>query len=404
MPFVAEHDGSTVTPAESTSEMGLACPECDGPLTLVQRHERNGSFVASHFRHPGSGSGNGNGNGNGNGGNGRCGGESPTHEKMKSIAADRLRYDYGVEIDDLHIDSKFIGEKLPDVLLVFKAPRRSLGRGIAVECQYRNKDKDRDATEQAYLEAGYTTLWLEEDAFDLDSYDVDFDRGEWVPVWPNAVPEIDPDYAGHQRYTISGYRHIQTGPRQAHTVESEVAVPATFYLDRWVRERDELPPAKQWGFHASEAEYAYGSRKAPPFTSGLTGAIGLDDYRRRVWSREQSDPGAVGTVPPTVSLEWWRDELRAAYYRGVNIAHREDLRERLARGDIRCPPHPVSIALDAILSGSMCRPDGHDWVELDGYYWRECRRCGLADVTVSDFGQPVDTPNADRATLPARKI
>lgn len=43
----------------------------------------------------------------------------------------------------------------------------------------------------------------------------------------------------------------------------------------------------------------------------------------------------------------------------------------------------------------VCGADSHEFVELDGYYWRECRRCGLADVTLADLGQPVQTPNAE---------
>lgn len=59
MPFVAEHDGDgdgdgeRITPAVASRDMDLTCPECGDPLTLVRRHPRAGSMVASHFRHPG---------------------------------------------------------------------------------------------------------------------------------------------------------------------------------------------------------------------------------------------------------------------------------------------------------------------------------------------------------------
>lgn len=159
----------------------LTCPECEDPLTLVRRYERAGTFVASHFRHLDN-------SGDGSGGPGGCGGESPTHEKMKSIAADRLRHDLGAVSGELYIDSRYVGDRLPDVLLLFDEPMHPHGRGIAVECQYRNKSKDRGATEQAHLDEGITTLWLELEAFDLEALDVDLSQGEWVSTWPNAVP------------------------------------------------------------------------------------------------------------------------------------------------------------------------------------------------------------------------
>lgn len=76
-----------------------------------------------------------------------------------------------------------------------------------------------------------------------------------------------------------------------------------------------------------------------------------------------------------------------------------DLLERfdeLGPEDIRCPPHPLPIARARIESGAVCEPERHEWIDLDGHYWRECRTCGLADVTVADLGQPVETPHVSR--------
>lgn len=90
MPFVAEHDSDgdseRITPAVASRDMDLTCPKCGDPLTVVRRHPRAGSFVPRHFRHLGDRE---------SGGGGGCTGESDTPMKMKSIVADRLRFDLG---------------------------------------------------------------------------------------------------------------------------------------------------------------------------------------------------------------------------------------------------------------------------------------------------------------------
>lgn len=176
MPFLARVNGQEKTPAVTSSDEDIICRKCEEQLSLVKEHTRDGSWVSSHFRHrPDSSS--------------DCGGESPTHEKMKSIAADRLKHAY--DIENLYVDTRKIEHKLPDVLATFENAQVPMGNGIAVECQYRNKGKDREETEDVYLRNGFTTIWLEEDAFDLDNLFVDLSEAEWVPPWPNAVPESE---------------------------------------------------------------------------------------------------------------------------------------------------------------------------------------------------------------------
>lgn len=62
------------------------------------------------------------------------------------------------------------------------------------------------------------------------------------------------------------------------------------------------------------------------------------------------------------------------------------------------PPHSWEIAKRCIRSA--CSADDHDWVALTGAeptaYWRECRKCGIADVTAAAVGQDVETPNVER--------
>ena len=65
--------------------------------------------------------------------------------------------------------------------------------------------------------------------------------------------------------------------------------------------------------------------------------------------------------------------------------------------EIPHPPHPWDVAKRCIQKA--CTADEHDWVDLTGLdepaYWRECRVCGIADMTAAAVGQDVETPNAD---------
>jgi hypothetical protein len=62
------------------------------------------------------------------------------------------------------------------------------------------------------------------------------------------------------------------------------------------------------------------------------------------------------------------------------------------------PPHSWATAQRSIQTA--CDAGEHDWVELTGFeetrYWRECRDCGIADVTAAAVGQDVATPNANQ--------
>ena len=59
------------------------------------------------------------------------------------------------------------------------------------------------------------------------------------------------------------------------------------------------------------------------------------------------------------------------------------------------PGHSLEVAKRCICES--CDPDEHDWVELTGpdepAYWRECRYCGIGDVTAAAVGQNIAMPN-----------
>ena len=69
--------------------------------------------------------------------------------------------------------------------------------------------------------------------------------------------------------------------------------------------------------------------------------------------------------------------------------------EKLDPRRIPHPGHSLETAKRCI--HESCDPDEYDWVELTGFsepaYWRECKKCGIADVTARAVGQDVATPN-----------
>jgi hypothetical protein len=84
-----------------------------------------------------------------------------------------------------------VGDRRADVLAEFPEPQRPWGRGVAVEIQHKNSQKDRNAVQDDYASEGYSVCWLEQD--DFDQRGVAIPLFGWVehiePVWPNAVPD-----------------------------------------------------------------------------------------------------------------------------------------------------------------------------------------------------------------------
>ena len=60
------------------------------------------------------------------------------------------------------------------------------------------------------------------------------------------------------------------------------------------------------------------------------------------------------------------------------------------------PAHEWDVAKRVIREA--CTAEEHSWIKTTTY-WRECRDCGIADVTAQAFGQDVDTPNYHRKEI-----
>ncbi|MDB2272156.1 hypothetical protein PM032_14175 [Halorubrum ezzemoulense] len=213
MPYLGLFKGDEVLPPQVPDGTTVECPACGEGMSVVRSHNRGGAFVSRHFSHKSGGKGGGSGDGSGDG---DCPGESEIHHKMKAIAYARLENEHPEATIELESNLK---GRIPDVLLEFPEPCDPYGKGIAVEAQYRNKGKDKEAVVEHYLDLEYSVAWLEED--DFTTHDVDL--SSILSVWPYALPD---------RYGTEGYPDVTRWLRQekSPTVEVEVPIPADYWM------------------------------------------------------------------------------------------------------------------------------------------------------------------------------
>lgn len=123
MPFLALHDGTEVIPNQVQKGDLLECPKCGDQLKIRDSHRRKGSFVARHFYHAAEEETD-------------CGGESPPHLRMKSIAYSKLTTEYPDATIGLE---QQLGDRRADILVEFPQPRFPEGCGIGVEVQHKHQ-------------------------------------------------------------------------------------------------------------------------------------------------------------------------------------------------------------------------------------------------------------------------
>lgn len=170
MPFIAVRENDRpVLPIEVPNDQTVICPRCRERMKV-----REGEEIARHFYHPPNDHG--------------CPGESQVHMAMKSIAVQKLIEQYPDAEPKVEHRAGETGRRA-DVLITFAEPQHPLGKGIAVEVQYRNEQKDLLATTEDYISDDYSVLWLfEEDyAGEHPEYE-DVELRDPVPVWPYAIP------------------------------------------------------------------------------------------------------------------------------------------------------------------------------------------------------------------------
>lgn len=146
MTFVAEGRGGRHVPAALASAGGeYHCLECGGRVFHRRAHRRNGEFVSPHFFHPGDSTCAGGG------------GESEEHQWMKSLALAKAQQRWPNATVQLEVD---LGRIRVDVLVDYPQTTENHGEGIAIECQYSNKEKDIGYTTRHCWDKEYSILWL----------------------------------------------------------------------------------------------------------------------------------------------------------------------------------------------------------------------------------------------------
>lgn len=157
MPFIGTRDGETVIPEGVENGTDVTCPECG-----EQMHPWGPSVDgrARHFQHYSDR---------------ECvtaGGESAIHRKLKSIAVSKLRtiFDERATVCEpevtLDAPKSDAADRRADALVRFDERDEQLGRGLIVEVQYKNKGKDRRATERDYLAQDYSVVWVTPDDYE----------------------------------------------------------------------------------------------------------------------------------------------------------------------------------------------------------------------------------------------
>ncbi len=170
MPFIAVDpvDNRPRIPIGVGDDEEVQCPVCSDSLRV-----REGDSTARHFYHPPDHS---------------CSGESALHLRMKSIAVEKLKDKY----PDSTVHVEFVTDEVPrraDVFVEFDHPRFPFGRGIAVEVQYRNEQKDLAETTASYLTGDTSVIWLFEENYHgtRPEYE-DVELPDPIPVWPYGIP------------------------------------------------------------------------------------------------------------------------------------------------------------------------------------------------------------------------
>ncbi|AFZ73801.1 hypothetical protein [Natronobacterium gregoryi] len=107
---------------------------------------------------------------------------------MKSIAVEKLKDKY----PDSTVHVEFVTDEVPrraDVFVEFDHPRFPFGKGIAVEVQYRNEQKDLTETTASYLTGDTSVIWLFEENYvgTRPEYE-DVELPDPIPVWPYGIP------------------------------------------------------------------------------------------------------------------------------------------------------------------------------------------------------------------------
>jgi hypothetical protein len=190
-----------VLAADADGDSEYYCPDCDDSVWHKESHTRSKpsggeTHVSAHFGHQTQGH------------EESCG-ESDLHRKLKSIATSDLSDAFSDVLEDAYTEdhpqkatkvvessSKEQDIRQPDAVLEFernREKRRKFGKGLFVEIQVSNKNKDTEATTEDYIRNEWSVVWLSPEDFTEDTLDAEIfldledDGDNWHTTFPQVM-------------------------------------------------------------------------------------------------------------------------------------------------------------------------------------------------------------------------
>lgn len=338
-----------------------------------------------------------------------------------------------------------------DALVHFRERDEQLGNGLIIEVQYRNEDKNIEETTEDYLAQGYAVAWVEPDDFNEANNECLLDESALRQRARSAALHLRDSHWKRLKEFMRGrrtrvfnsswrgcrawaneYGHGKTERAQnmiregiEETGGTTSNVPARLPREFYDREALKIWNATRWDTimnvrgRSPQYDEMFQDIKGSASPHGVESVrlpreyleqLAIELWRATPWEALVSDERAGHSlddlpaladiseseepeeprVPVSFPFEWVEHELQA-------IHHRAGLLKRFDNAgpspdEVRVPQHPRSITRARIADEKVCREDEHRWRTLNGRYWRECTECGLADVTLADLGQNVETP------------
>lgn len=365
MPFLARRKDTDdlLLPGQVMDWMDVVCPSCGSEMLIRESYYNQGKYIPKHFAHRSRGD---------------CEGESSTHLKMKGIAGSML--DAQFETAEVIVEKQITTNRIADLVVEFTTPLYRLGKGIAVEAQYRNKNKQLGRVTQEYLEEGYSVLWVYPDDFDFGGMEFDFPEGRIITQWPNAVPEPP----GRELYPdVTPARFLD----EMSVEDSPGVVPATFpAIIKRVHQLDIACPVREgfhpeWKQHKRKLIHSKGRKRASITLYGTPQIGSFFELREADVETEKED---FLTVPITSGCS---ERFRLFCERGI---------EEVESGDDEQEDRPSSFSqsvkfeYNAGIQGEFSfnsDPDDTQWFSLSQQDVFGCERSMSIPYRNGDFGR-----------------
>lgn len=191
MPWIAIHEGERKAPRQVPKQVDVECPTCGDRMRVRSRSSDGRARHFYHVENIGGGEG-------GDRANCESVGESDIHMKWKSLAADRLEQEFSERVETCEMEHQLdapVSEKeqrYADAAVVFSEPDEQLGRGLVVEVQHKNEEKDIAKTTADYIDQDFAVAWVDGDDFtesQCQLAEIDFRTRAREAIWPDFIPE-----------------------------------------------------------------------------------------------------------------------------------------------------------------------------------------------------------------------